>query len=277
MSRILGRVNDVLQISKELQKINQKYKKDNAISSWEEIEEIKDNLSLYLPDIAIDFLNKDKISILKSPFRIYTFTNVPEYEDETRYIRFPSEKPKQEFEREYAFYLGLLLSSYQKDTEEEMFEIGNEYDDLLPLLLEYLYLNKTGSEEKFSLKHLNFLKKYTVSFESSYKKYIKFNEFHNYAETRGLSDKEYDNYLKLSDEEDEIMERVIMDHLVKLSSFDGVLQIKDKDYSLDEYKKLIEELILNKDENRASILYERGIESYGYKRLRKEIDKYKKR
>ena len=68
-----------------------------------------------------------------------------------------------------------------------------------------------------------------------------------------------------------------MNQLVELSSLDGTLQIIDKNYSTEEYKELIEELMINSDENRSSILYQRGIESYGYKRLRKEIEKYKKR
>ena len=64
---------------------------------------------------------------------------------------------------------------------------------------------------------------------------------------------------------------------MKLSSLDGMLQIIDKNYSIDEYKKLIEELVKNEDFSRSSILYDRGIESYGYRRLRKEIEKFGKR
>lgn len=278
MSRILGRTYDVLQISNTLKNNSFPiYVRDNRESSWEKIDNIINEIEDYLPNIAIDFINKEKISILKNPLRIYTFTSVPEYKDEKRFIRFPSIKPKKEFEREYAFYLGLLLSSYQIDTEEEILELGKEYDDIIPLLIEYIYLKEEKNENKFSLKYLNELKKYTSHFEKNYKKYKKFYEFSNNSKTHNLDDREYNNFRKLCDDYDEEMERVTLPNIIKLSAFDGVLQIIDKNYTKEEYKKLIEELMINKNESRSSLLYDREIESYGYKRLRKEIDKYKKR
>lgn len=276
MSRLLGRSNDVLSISDELQYDFPKYQKDETIIPWDEIEKTKNDVFEYLPDVAIDFINKEKIDVLKSPFRLYTFTSVPEYKDEKRFIRFPSKNNKKEYLREYAFYLGLLLSSYQTDNEEEYLEIGKEYDDILPLVLDYIYLKHNNIEDRYSLKYLNFLKKYTKSFKKSHKLYEEFYNFSSNAETRELSDSQYNIFMNLSYEKDEEMERIIMQHMIKLSSFDGSLQIIDKNYSKDEIKKLIEALMLNKDESRSSILYERGIESYGYRSLRKEINKYKK-
>lgn len=277
MSRILGRANDVLNISNTLKNTDLlSYNKDNRKSSWEKIDNIKEELIDYLPSIAIDFINKDKISILKNPLRIYTFTSVPEYKDENRIIRFPSLTPKKEFEREYAFYLGLLLSSYQNDTEEELLELGREYDDIIPLLIEYVYLKENNLEDRYSIKYLNELKKYTRYYSKNYKKYKKFYDFYNNAETHDLDDREYENFKELSDYYDEEMERVTLPNIIKLSSFDATLQIIDKNYNHLEYKQLIRELMLNKDESRSSILYERGIESYGYKRLNKEINNKKR-
>ena len=278
MSRILGRAFDILQITDQLNEREiSTFKKNKNISSWKKIENVPKELSIYLPDSAIDFINEKKISLKKNPLRIYTYTSVPEYEDEERYIRFCSNKPYEEFEREYAFYIGLLLSSYQMDTEEEFMELGREYDEILPILIDYIYLKNNNKEKDFSIKYLDQIKRDIRLFKKIYNEYKKFNDFSCNAEIHDLSEHEYENYQRLCEEHDEDMEKCIMNHLVELSSLDGTLQIIDKNYSAEEYKELIEELMLNSDENRSSILYQRGIESYGYKRLRKEIEKYKKR
>ena len=277
MSKILGRAQDVLNIISCIQELNiPKYNRNNSISSWEVIEDVPNKLKIYLPDSAIEFIDKEKIKITKSPLRLYTLTSIPEYEDEERFIRFPSLKPYKEFEREYAFYIGALLSSYQIDTQEELLEMGKEYDDLLPLLMDYLYLKSTGNEEVFFDKYLFDLKYFSKYYGKIYKKYKDFYEFYNSAETRDLTDSEYKSFIELSECRDEDMEKTTMEDIVKLSALEGVLQLKDKDLSIEEYKKLIEDLMFNKDESRTSILYERGIDSYGYKRLRKEIENYKK-
>ena len=146
MSRVLGRVNDVLQAVNYIQNtVFPSYVRDNEPSSWKEIINIPKRLNLYLPDSAIDFINKEEIKIVNNPFRKYTLTSVPEDETEKRYIVFPSKKANKEFEREYAFYLGNLLSHYQIDTEEEFLENGKEFDDVLPILFDYLITKENGN------------------------------------------------------------------------------------------------------------------------------------
>lgn len=276
MSRILGRSYDVYQLVDYLQNNELvDFKKDKSNSSWNIIENVKNDIKPYLPDIAIDFINEEKIDILRSPLRIYTFTSVPQYSDEKRFIRYPSLKPIKEYEREYAYYLGLLLTSYQIDTEEEFLEIGREYDDILPLLIDYLYLKINNKEEEFSLKYVDEIKHYTRYYKRLYDNYHKFYEFSSNAEVHDLSENEYKNFKELCDDKDEDMERITMQNIKKLSALDGMLQIIDKKLSDKEYKELVKELMLNSDENRSFILYDKGIDSFGYKRLRKEIDKYK--
>ena len=277
MSKVLGRVNDVLNASIAFKESDiPKYKKERSTTTWDNIEKVKEDLKIYLPEIAINFINKDKISIYKNPLRIYTFTSVPKYVDEKRYIRYPSISPKKEFEREYAFYLGLLLSSYHMDTEEELLEVGKEYDDILPLLLDYLYMKNNNKEQNFSIKYLNFLKKFLKNYQASYKEYDKFCDFSFNANTYDYDDDKLKRFENLCQSKDNEFELYTMSKIIKLSSLDGILQIIDKNYTKEEYKKLIEELVKNEDFSRSSVLYDRGIESYGYKRLRKEIDKYKK-
>ena len=68
-----------------------------------------------------------------------------------------------------------------------------------------------------------------------------------------------------------------MEDVVKLSAFEATLQITDLDLDNDQIKKLINDLMINEGENRSSVLYDRGIDSYGYKRMKKEIDKYNRK
>ncbi len=57
---------------------------------------------------------------------------------------------------------------------------------------------------------------------------------------------------------------------------DATLQIIDRNLSQAEYKDLIEELMLNPDHNREKIINDKGIETFGFKRLRKEINRVKR-
>ena len=91
MSKILGRAIDVLGTINYIQETDiPKYRRDNNVSSWSIVEDVPNKLKIYLPESAIDFINKEEISIVKSPFRKYTLTSVPTYPDEKRFIRFPS-------------------------------------------------------------------------------------------------------------------------------------------------------------------------------------------
>ena len=278
MSRVLGRAMDVLQIVNYLQDSEiPKYITDKSITTWEAIEQVPNKLKIYLPDSAIDFINKEKIQLKKNPLRKYVFTSVPDYPDEKRYIVFPSLKPRRIYERDYAFYLGLLLSSYKKDNQEELLENCKEYDDLLALLIDYLYLKANGREEDFSLKYLFEIKYFSKYFGKIYEAYEEGHAFSNSDEIDFLSDQQYERYLEKEKEYDEDMEKTIMEDIVKLSAFEATLQITDLDLDNDQIKKLINDLMINEGENRSSVLYDRGIDSYGYKRMKKEIDKYNRK
>ena len=65
MSRVLGRAMDVLQIVNYLQDSElPKYIKDKSTTTWEAIEQVPNKLKIYLPDSAIDFINKDTEEIV---------------------------------------------------------------------------------------------------------------------------------------------------------------------------------------------------------------------
>ena len=81
-----------------------------------------------------------------------------------------------------------------------------------------------------------------------------------------------ENFRQLSIDRAYEMEEETKKSVVQLSSLDGALSLIDITKTPDEFKQLIEELMLNKDNDRAQVLRKRKIDSYGYKRLRKEID-----
>ena len=276
MSRIYGKAYEVYNITKDLEETKlPKYKRDNTKSSWDEIETTPEKIEIYLPDRAIDFLTSKKTKIMKTPFLKYTLTQVPEEESEERFIRFPSLSPKEEFKRELMFYMGMLLSSYNRDNPKEEYGIPNEYDDTLPLLLEYLYLKYANKEDEFSIKHLNELKGFQKNYRTFYDDYQDFQNLRREARFANLSQEKYEKFQSLCiDKEDEIIS-LTKDSIIQLSSLEGalgVIELLDK----EDIKTIIEKLMLNEKNNRSEVLQEYGIESFGYKRLRKEIEQYKK-
>ena len=106
MSRVFGRSYDVYNISKELQDAKfERFKRDNSISTWDKISESPEKIEMYLPDVAIDFLTSKKIKIMRTPFLKYTLTQIPDNEEQSRFIKFPSLLPRNEFKRELLFYV----------------------------------------------------------------------------------------------------------------------------------------------------------------------------
>ena len=276
MSRIYGKAYEVYNITKDLEETKlPKYKRDNTKSSWDEIETTPEKIEIYLPDRAIDFLTSKKTKIMKTPFLKYTLTQVPEEESEERFIRFPSLSPKEEFKRELMFYMGMLLSSYNRDTPKEEYGIPNEYDDTLPLLLEYLYLKYANKEDEFSIKHLNELKGFQKNYRTFYDDYQDFQNLRREARFANLSQEKYERFQALCIDKENEITSLTKDSIIQLSSLEGalgIIELLDK----EDIKTIIEKLMLNEKNNRSEVLQEYGIESFGYKRLRKEIEQYKK-
>ena len=160
MSRVLGKTNEISNICGYIQEsINQKYKIDNNKTTWDDVINTINLTSYHLSNNVVDYIRKEKIHIKKSPLRKYTFISIPENENELRLIRFPSLIAKNEYKRELSLFLGYILSYYKCD-KEDFYEISGEFDDVLPFLLDYLYLRDNNKEEKFSLKHLGSYKKH---------------------------------------------------------------------------------------------------------------------
>ena len=274
MSRLYGRSYDAYQVSKYLEDFNiPREKNNNNKISLDELVESTSILDLYLPENAIDYLINCPIHVVKSPFIPRNMSILPnDKEDATIY--FKGFNFKEENKRELIFFLGTVLSIINPDKLPGEYDFPCEYGDIFPLLLEYIYLKENEKENEFSLKHLNEVK-------WNGKKYIKsYNAYQRYL----ISDKNRDfyymndiDYNKRNEENKNIEKQFLsatLNTIVPLSSMDGLLQIVDKINTKEEYKDIVKLLFDNKNNDRSEILKEMGIESFGLKRLRKEIDTY---
>ena len=249
MSRLYGRTPDIYYISKYLiENYNSKYQKDKTKISDDELEEAPEILRTYLPQIAIDYLKNSQIDISWNFFIKDTIYSG--YGEERNAIIFPTKQMKEEYKRDLVYFIGDLLRRLSLDYIPDEFDIRCQYSDVLPLLMEYLFLRDCGKENRFSDRHLQDLK-------LNANEYIKIYE-------RFENNKESSN--------EQLFLRNSLLYLVPLSSMDATLQISDDIVNDKEsLKQLIKELIENETHNREDVLNKRNINTYGFKRLRKEI------
>ena len=273
MSRVFGRTYDLYHITKKLTDANiPRYKKDKRECSWDTIAETPKVVRMYLPDKAIEILEEKEIKIHKKPYGSCTIVHIPDLVSDERTITFPSLLPKEEFRRDFMFYVGTLLASLRSDSSDDLYGIPDEYIDVLPLLLDYLYLKEMGREDSFSIKHLNDLKGYGKQFNQFFESYLKFEKLKYELPHSNISDDEYKDFQgELSYREDELTS-IAKETISVFSSLEGVLSIIDKVKSKEELKALIEQLMLYDGDNKKRVLDELGIDSLGYKRLSKEIE-----
>ncbi len=248
MSRLYGRTDDVYYISKFLMENNHgKYKRDLSKTSPDGLVEAAKMVDPYFSKDMQDYLNECHIRLGYNNFirnTIYSGTD-----DKENIIIFPTKKPKEEYKRELLYFVGDLLRRKNMDLVPSEFDLKCQYSDLLPLLVEYLYMKEDNKEDSFSSKHISDL-------TLNAKEYIKIFEDFN-SDFRTIPEGSF------------LWNTLLF--LVPLSSLEALLQIIELGYDKEEIKKLIEELYENKNNNREEIMLERNIDSYGFKALRKEI------
>ena len=66
---------------------------------------------------------------------------------------------------------------------------------------------------------------------------------------------------------------ITLSNLLPISSLEAVLQINERNMDKETIKNLLDKLVVNSNHNRREIIDEMGIDSYGYKMLRMEIDR----
>ncbi len=273
MSRLYGRMDDVYSISKLLVESDfEEYKKNKQVIDFESLISSPSKIELYLPQRSIDFINETDIAFSRSLFCKEVQMLVPTSKNETPSLCFPRGKLIEEYKNDVIFFIGRLLANISPDFMPKEFDIACEYSDVLAILLEYLYLKENGQED-------NIFRMYINDFVSNAKSYIRvYDRYQDYCEANRERKMFYTNE-RLDNMEirnKQAMLRKILSSLVPLASMDASLQLIDNLKTQDEYRLLIDELMENKNHNRERTLLDKGINTYGFKRLRKEIDRIKR-
>ena len=250
MSRLFGRVEDVKGVADYLtENYNKKYLKDKTeITDVELMDATKDILK-YLDKDYVIYINHCNIGVYWN--RYIKDTEYSGVGEEYNSIFFPTKKMIEEYKLDLMFFIGDLLRRRKMDYIPDQYDVRCQYSDVLPLLMEYLYLKENNKEEIFSTKIIADLRLDAPHYQKIYNKHQKHPSIYP------------DDYLL----------RNTLLYLVPLSSMDATLQLIDKyKDDKDEIRYLIYELVQNESHNREEIMAERNIDTYGFKRLRKEID-----
>lgn len=274
MSRLYGRSFDVYQMSNYILSAKiPKYNDDNKKITLEELIDSTGDVEIYLPQTAIDYIINYPIHIVKSPIIPRNMSEFSNFKNSNATIYFKGINFKEEQKRDLVFFLGCVLSQVNPDELPKNNDLPCEYGDILPLLLEYLYLKENNKEDIFLPKHLESLKFNAKKYTKSYEIYHKYLANNGLYESSFLSQKQQEKIEEYNTKLENDFLKNTLTMLVPFSSVDGVLQVIDKTQTKEEYKELIAKLYENKKNNRQDILKDYNIESYGYKRLRKEIDR----
>ena len=276
MSRLYGRAFDVFQMSNSFKNYKiPKYNEDNKKVSLDELINSTDVLDLYLPQSAIDYIVNYPIHIVKSPIIPKNASEFPNINNPNATIYFKGINFKEEQKRDLVFFLGCVLSQINPDELPKENNLPCEYGDILPLLLEYIYLKENNKEDRFLLKHFNSLKFNAEKYQKVYEDHQKHLVSDTNKELSYYSEKEYSKREEYNKSIEDTFLKNTLTMLVPFSSVDGVLQVIDTFKTEKELKKIIELIYNNENNNRQELLNSFGIESYGYKRLRKELDNWR--
>ncbi len=259
MGRIMGRSMETYDLSKEFMNAKfPKYKKNKRVITLEELEKCPDAIKSYLPESAIEFIKTHQINIVRNFFVPGIITIFPDNIRTQEPFMIVHNKTYEEHKRDLIYFIGGLLNRLEDDHMDlNALNIPCQFASVLPILFDSIYMKETGRMDEASLKFLHELR-------GNARRYIR----------------TYEKYNRNPDNED--MRQFIINTLIFLipfSSMDASLQIMEK-YGEDKegMKKLIDEFIVNENGNqREQILLDRGIETTGFKSLRKEIERNKVR
>lgn len=270
MDRVLGRAQDLKSISEELKKMKTRICLGDVKAVT--IDDVRDSFSkysIYIPESAKDYLRSRKIIVKKPGFLTTTAVNSGVFCTK----RFPTV----EDESEFAFFIGRVLANYRNDARSDGFSFPAEYAALLPMLMEYLYCKETEREEIFYKQYLNRAKKDAKTFLKESEEYRKEMEKAEKYNTVFSTESSYRMYNFLSMNAGNTYHNAVLDAVYFISGLEALLQVNDKYKTESEIRDLIEVLFRNEGNDRSAILYDLGIDSYGYRAIRKHIEEGKKR
>ena len=250
MSRLYGRVEDVNSISNYL---IDNYKKVYVPSFKEiELEELIDTpkkIFQYLSKDSINYFNECDVKMCWNGKIAGTIYNSADEEENVIFFR--TKQMREEYKTDLIYYIGDLLGRKNNDIIQNQYDISCQYRSLLPLLIEYLYLKEDNREETFSDRNISDLRMNAKEYHKLYNRFKKFPFWFS---------------------EEKLLNNTLL-YLIPLSSLDATYQIIDKyGNDKDKIRYLIQKLIDNENHNREEIMNDENINTYGFKRLRKEID-----
>lgn len=273
MSRLYGRMFDLYAISNELNNIKLcRYNPNNKRISWKELDNVKEDVEEFLSIPTKDILFKNDINAI-GKFNLFdkvATTAIPMFGDAPCDIIFPSNNAKFEYKREMAYFLGMILSNFNFDLDKDTYGVPNEYDDVIPLVIEYLYMKKNNIDG-FLLKRMNELKRSVKDYIKKYNEYQKLEDTNRIIKNVNVSDEAYDSFKKAYNEKTNEMLINTSIYLTKVASLEGALKIIDRSDDKEFVKDIIEELTLNVDNERAKIMVNNDLDSFKFRRLRKEF------
>ena len=275
MSRIYGYSDSVYDVYNDLNNSKiLKYNKDNNKTTWDDVINSVNDIDFYIPIEFKKSMENNKIRILRVPsiFNKNTIISTPTEEDEDPTIIFPSRSAKEEYKKELIYFIGVLLREVNCDNMPDLYNIPIEYNDVLPLILEYLYLKNNNLERVFSHQKIHELYVTSNLYVRSFNNYKKILELT--YNSRYLPRKDYEKIKELEKDSLKKFEDLTLEYLIPLSSLDVSLQLIDNYNSID-FKKLIKDLYNNYNNDRKEYINDLGIDSYGFKRVKEEIEKYK--
>lgn len=275
MSRIYGYSDSVYDVYNDLNNSKiLKYNKDNNKTTWDDVINSVNDIDFYIPIEFKKSMENNKIRILRVPsiFNKNTIISTPTEEDEDPTIIFPSRSAKEEYKKELVYFIGVLLREVNCDNMPDLYNIPIEYNDVLPLILEYLYLKNNNLERVFSHQKIHELYVTSNLYVRSFNNYKKIQELT--YNSRYLPRKDYEKINELEKDSLKKFEDLTLEYLIPLSSLDVSLQLIDNYNSID-FKKLIKDLYNNYNNDRKEYINDLGIDSYGFKRVKEEIEKYK--
>ena len=262
------RSTDVYDVSRELKKSKApKYREDFSKAEWEDIENVKEKVKLYIPREAIQFIDSNPIKIVKvSPFRrdacFIDNQNIPTLQVHGI--------PIKEYEKKYIYLLGKILCNYSPNTRDKT---ECEYEDIIPLILEYLYLMELGKESTFKSEHLHDLYRNSKNYIKIYQKYYE-DILKDSKKISSIADES--EALRFEWQLDNKKESFVLEtlnYLVKLSSLDVVLDVIDDFNDELDFKSILKMLIENKNHDRTGLVNDMGLCAYNFTNIRKELVK----
>lgn len=246
MSSIYGRSYDIFQLSQKMIMCNPEINFDFAKTSWRNVLGVEDDIKIKLSDDICEKLENIPIVVKRNPFRRRAVMNSGNGYDKGASITFPSLDAIGEYRNYYAHFLGRLLYRYKP--------YNDEFHYIIPFIFEYFsYTDKDNPREEFEKRNIG-------------KQKVLARQFINYF-----------NYYNNRDDYDiRDYESIILSAMGHFSSLDAALQLTDI-IEKDEDKGLrIIDDILHEKKKSFEILEDEDITTYGYKRLRKSIEKYER-